>query len=118
MQGGSFGVSSAMLELPLAVQGAVAEAAASSSTVCPKAISIYAMQKTGSTFLSRFSREIALHRKMCRAYQTTKEFVCQTTMYVDCPRNNLHRKTVSLVQPFSTQLPDEHRGPRCTQRTS
>ena len=116
MQGGFFGVSSAMLELPLAVQGAVAEAAASSSTVCPKAISIYAMQKTGSTFLSRFSREIALHRKMCRAYQTTKEFVCQTTMYVDCPRNNLHRKTVSLVQPFSTQLPDEHRGPRCTQR--
>ena len=73
------------------------------------------MQKTGSTFLGRFSREIALHRKMCRVYQNTKEFVCQTTMYVDCPRNNRHRKTVSLVQAFSTQQPEERHGPRCNQ---
>lgn len=85
---------------------------------CPKAVSIYAMQKTGSTFLSRFSREVALHRKMCRTYQNTKEFVCQTTMYVDCPRNKQHTKTVSLVQTFDTQLDLEAgspRGPRCNQ---
>ena len=77
------------------------------------AISMYAMQKTGSTFLGKFSREIALRRRMCRAYQMTKEFVCQTTMYVDCPRNDLHRKTVSLVQSFNTQLPQTYKGHRC-----
>jgi len=73
------------------------------------------MQKTGSTFLSHFSRDIALHRKMCRVYQNTKEYVCTTTMYVDCPRNNVHRKTVSLVESFSTQLPETHHGQRCNQ---
>ena len=83
--------------------------AAHSTAACPKAISIYAMQKTGSTFLGRFSREITLHKKMCRTYQNTKEYVCQTTIYVDCPRNSHHRKTVSLKQTFSTQLP-EHKG--------
>lgn len=80
---------------------------------CQKAISIYAMQKTGSTFLGRFSREITLHRKMCRIYQITKEFQCQTTVYIDCPRNKKHRKTVSLKQTFSTQLPEGARGGRC-----
>ena len=84
-----------------------------SSQSCQKAISIYAMQKTGSTFLGRFSREITLHRKMCRSYQITKEFQCQTTVYIDCPRNKKHRKTVSLKQTFSTQLPESSRGPRC-----
>ena len=80
---------------------------------CSKAISIYAMQKTGSTFLGRFSREVTLHRKMCRAYQMTKEYICQTTMYIDCPRNSMHRKTVSLKQTFTTQLPETIRGLRC-----
>lgn len=53
---------------------------------------------------------------MCRTYQNTKEYVCQTTMYVDCPRNDQHRKTVSLTQTFSTQLPEQTRGPRCNKR--
>jgi hypothetical protein len=72
-----------------------------SSSSCPKAVSIYAMQKTGSSFLNRFLNDIALHRRMCRTYQITKEFVCETTMFVDCPRNDLHRKTVSLRNTFS-----------------
>ena len=80
---------------------------------CSKAVSIYAMQKTGSTFLGRFSREIALHRKMCRTYQNNKEYVCQATLYVDCPRNDRHRKSVSLERGFSTQLPPSTPGRKC-----
>ena len=48
-----------------------------------------------------------------RIYQITKEFQCQTTVYIDCPRNKDHRKTVSLKQTFSTQLPEGARGGRC-----
>ena len=81
-----------------------AESAAPPDSQCSKAVSIYAMQKTGSTFLAKFSRDIALHRKMCRTYQNNKEYICQATLYVDCPRNSLHRKTVSLERTFSTQL--------------
>ena len=79
---------------------------------CSKAVSIYAMQKTGSTFLAKFSRDIALHRRMCRTYQNNKEYVCQATLYVDCPRNALHRKTVSLERTFSTQLQSSTPGVR------
>ena len=81
---------------------------------CSKAVSIYAMQKTGSTFLARFSRDLALHRRMCRTYQNNKEFMCQATLWVDCPRNSLHRKSVSLVRTFSTGLPPESKGLKCS----
>ena len=36
---------------------------------CPKAVSIYAMQKTGSTFLGLFSRSVALRQQMCKVLQ-------------------------------------------------
>lgn len=81
---------------------------------CPKAVSIYAMQKTGSTFLARLSTDISLHSGMCRTYQNTKEFLCQTTIYVDCPRNERHRKSVSLKNTFTNQRPMGERGPKCT----
>jgi hypothetical protein len=68
---------------------------------CPKAVSIYAMQKTGSTFLGLFSRSVALRQQMCKVLQTTKEFVCETVNYVDCPRNELHRKSVHLERAFA-----------------
>ena len=68
---------------------------------CPKAVSIYAMQKTGSTFLGLFSRSVALRQQMCKVLQTTKEFVCETINYVDCPRNELHRKSVHLERGFA-----------------
>ena len=71
------------------------------------------MQKTGSTFLAHFTREIALHRKMCRVYQNNKEYICQATLWVDCPRNSRHRKTVSLERTFSTQLPSSTKGRKC-----
>ena len=67
---------------------------------CPKAVSIYAMQKTGSTFLGRFSRDVTLRNRMCKAYQNTKEFICETILYVDCPRNAHHKKSVHLEQGF------------------
>ena len=69
--------------------------------LCPKAVSIYAMQKTGSTFLGLFSRSVALRQQMCKVLQTTKEFVCETVNYVDCPRNELHRKSVHLERAFA-----------------
>lgn len=122
---------------------------------CPKAVSIYAMQKTGSTFLGLFSRSVALRQvrdqrhlartitpapspllhacrtrtslqrlprrhastrhqllatiarhqlrrqQMCKVLQTTKEFVCESVDYVDCPRNALHRKSVHLERAFA-----------------
>ena len=70
-------------------------------TGCPKAVSIYAMQKTGSTFLGLFSRSVALRQHMCKVLQNSKEFVCETVTYIDCPRNALHRKTVHLERAFS-----------------
>lgn len=81
---------------------------------CPKAVSIYAMQKTGSTFLGRFSRDVALKRKMCRVYQNNKEFMCESKLYVDCPRCSRHQKTVSLIQAFTTQLPANVKGKKCS----
>ena len=71
------------------------------SARCPKAISLYAMPKTGSTFLGRFSRDVALRQQMCKVYQNTKEFVCESVIYVDCPRNELHEKSVHLERAFS-----------------
>jgi hypothetical protein len=68
---------------------------------CSKAISIYAMPKTGSTFLGRFSRDVALRQQMCKVYQNTKEYVCESVMYVDCPRNELHDKSVHLERAFA-----------------
>lgn len=71
---------------------------------CRKAISIYAMPKTGSTFLGRFSRDVAIRQQMCKVYQNTKEFVCETVSYVDCPRNELHAKSVHLERAFFLPL--------------
>ena len=59
------------------------------------------MQKTGSTFLGLFSRSVALRQHQCKVHQNTKEFVCETVSYVDCPRNALHRKSVHLERAFS-----------------
>ena len=82
--------------------------AAHSTAACPKAISIYAMQKTGSTFLGRFSREITLHKKMCRTYQNTKEYVCQTTI----SSTALGIRTTGKPCPSSRHSPQlpEHKG--------
>ena len=77
-------------------------------SLCPKAVSLYAMQKTGSTFLGLFSRSVALRQHMCKVYQNTKEFVCETVSYIDCPRNALHRKSVHLERAFSP--PPQHQG--------
>lgn len=71
---------------------------------CKKAISIYAMPKTGSTFLGRFSRDVALRQQMCKVYQNTKEFLCETIIYADCPRNELHAKSVHLERAFARPL--------------
>ena len=40
---------------------------------------------------------------MCKVYQVTKEFVCQSTVYVDCPRNSQRSrtKTVSIEKTFA-----------------
>ena len=72
---------------------------------CKKAISLYAMPKTGSTFLGRFSRDVALRQQMCKVYQNTKEFICESVMYADCPRNELHAKSVHLERAFARPLP-------------
>ena len=80
---------------------ATVSALSDAQSECPKAVSIYAMQKTGSTFLGLFSRSVALRQQMCKVLQTTKEFVCETINYVDCPRNELHRKSVHLERGFA-----------------
>ncbi|KAL1508616.1 hypothetical protein AB1Y20_004713 [Prymnesium parvum] len=73
-------------------------------TRCKKAISLYAMPKTGSTFLGRFSRDVALRQQMCKVYQNTKEFLCESVAFVDCPRNELHAKSVHLERAFARPL--------------
>ena len=70
-------------------------------TACDKAVSVYAMQKTGSTFLGRVLQDVSQRYRMCQVYQNTKEFACSTKLYVDCPRNSMHRKSVSLNRAFS-----------------
>lgn len=74
------------------------------------------MPKTGSTFLGRFSRDLALRQQMCKVNQYTKEFVCETVSYVDCPRNELHRKSVHLERAFYRPAADlsQHAGPDAT----
>jgi len=86
--------------LPAAISGH--DSAAIINSTCSRAISVYAMQKTGSTFLARFLREIAVRHKLCRVFQNVKEYKCESTLYVDCPRTQLHRKTVSLQRTFTT----------------
>ena len=89
-----------MCHQPATVSGH--DAAKGTNSTCSRAISVYAMQKTGSTFLARFLREIAVRHKLCRVFQNVKEYKCESTIYVDCPRTQLHRKTVSLQKTFTT----------------
>jgi len=78
---------------------------APSSPSCPKAVSLYAMQKTGSSFLASFLKDVARRQQMCKVYQYIKEFVCEGTMYIDCPRSSAqHRKSVALQREFAVPL--------------
>ena len=72
---------------------------------CPLAVSIYAMPKTGSTFLGRFGHDVAMRQRMCKVQQNTKEYICETISHVDCPRNGMHRKSVRRSRAFALPLP-------------
>ena len=63
------------------------------------------MQKTGSSFLASFLKDVARRQQMCKVYQYIKEFVCEGTMYIDCPRSSAqHRKSVALQREFAVPL--------------
>lgn len=76
--------------------------AVTASTVsCPRAVSLYALQKSGVSFLARFSHDVAVRLKMCHIFQLVKEHKCEATIQVDCPRTQHHRKTVNLQRSFA-----------------
>lgn len=98
-----------LLSVTAAMMLAAAEAP---PALCGAALSIYALTKTGSTFLGRFLKSMASHSGTCWIAQELRN-ECNLSMTVRCPAHGSSYTGAGTSAPLSRNTHAIALGPRC-----